>query len=599
MIGKKIILIFFLLVSSSFGVIKEKDSNDVYALAHTLKLKIMHLAGETNIKAEYMKLPVIQNKLPRHVLQKSLEVLSKINKYRQIKELGEVNVPISLLKDISSEDVYFELVRLNNEIDILLENISCPHIKDLSKIEEFSDKTSDDNYLELWSASLAMDELLGKGFTPKDNYEQSLLIVDIIKFLRNSQNIYNDVPKPELKQRRHPNHVLYATNQLLEKISKAEKNLWMDPLEVPKNPQRIITPTEVYDSTQTIVTELRRIRKRLGIDRFFEPPAVNEIKTPSDVLQNIEYAIELFPKFKFSQNLMQYDTQSLTKSVNELYALSQFVLKKANRLKSIKGIKVEPGTPPYIYNLSKMHVYQKSIETMEKINKLREINGLYKIAVPTSPDRGKDANDVYDMLIMIDEELSIILGKNGETNIKKWNYILEKDSYSDKTYSDIFFNLWKTALVIDTFWGETYTLQETFDLAQRIERRVHYMVEHLTRKPFFHGYDSFPNKREKDIFSITLDIYENIKKISKRANVSGGTVDIPKEKYISQDKVYNALRVVNASLIDLIIHFGIDKSLVAKHGKWDKTKSYSDIYSILHEVLNGTNRILKDESYED
>jgi hypothetical protein len=592
-----VILIF--LSSYSFGVIKDKDSNDVYAQAYILKSKIVHLAGEKNIKAKYMKLPTFSNKSPRHVFQKSLEVLKKINKYRENTNLGEVNVPLYSSKVITSEDVYLKVLRLNQEIDLLLENVSCPHIAELSKTKIYTNKNSNDNYRELWSASLAMDELLGKGFTPIDTYEQAVLIIDTIKFIRNSQNIYEDIPKPKKKNRKHPNHVLYATNKLLEKISKAEKKLWMEPVDVPENPQRIITPTEVYDSMQTIITELVRIRKRLGIERFYEAPVIEEFKTPSDVLQEVEYAIALFPEFKLDKNLIQFDPSSLKKSVNEVYGLSQFVLEKINKLKNIKGIKVEPKKLPYIYNLNEMHVYQKSIETMEKINKLRQINGLYKVAVPTSPNKKKDTNEVYEMLLMIDDEISIILKKNGVKNVQKWSYKVEKNQYSNKTFSDIFLNLWKSASLIDTFRGETYTLKETLNLAFRIEQRVHNIAEYLSKGKVKHDYKKHINKNEKDVFSLTINIYDSLIKILKRANISGGAVDIPEEKSITPDAVHNALRVVNASLIDLNIHFGIDTPISKSANGLIKAKSYTEIYTILDSAYTEIGELLEDSSYED
>ncbi|MEA2049460.1 MAG: hypothetical protein U9O56_01810, partial [Campylobacterota bacterium] len=338
----KITLLLSLSINFLNGIIKAKDSNDVYSVAIVLHHKIVHLAGEKNINPKYIKPPSSYNKSPRHVFQKTLEVLEKINKYRKNTNLGEVNVPTYPSKNITSEDVYFQITRLNKELDILLNHVFCPHIEQLSKRVIYKNKTSNDNYFILWSASLAMDELLGRGFSPTDNYEQSLLIIDIVDFLRTSQNIYEDVPKPKKKNRKHPNHVLYATNQLLSKIAKVEKNLWIEPVDVPENPQRIITPTEVYDSLQTVVTELKRIRRRLGIERFYEAPNIETTKTPSDVLQNIEYAIELFPDFKISKELRQYDKKALQKTNNELYAFSMFILNKVNYLKNHKGIKLEP-----------------------------------------------------------------------------------------------------------------------------------------------------------------------------------------------------------------------------------------------------------------
>ena len=80
---KKILLILALFSVLLQADIKDRNANDVYALAETLKNKFIHLAGEKKIDARYMQIEEQKNKSPRHVLQKTLEVLQKINKYRQ------------------------------------------------------------------------------------------------------------------------------------------------------------------------------------------------------------------------------------------------------------------------------------------------------------------------------------------------------------------------------------------------------------------------------------------------------------------------------------------------------------------------------------
>ena len=577
---KKILLLITICFSLLNAEIKTKDTNDVHQQITILKNKILHLAGEKKIKANYIKLPEQKNKLPRQVFQKTLEVLKKINKYRQNTALGQVNIPAYPSRSITSEDVYFNVKRLNKELDILLQHIQCPHIESLEEnTPKFTGKSYDDNYFELWSASLAMDELLGKGFSPTDNYEQSLLIIDVIKFLRNTQNNFEDVQKPLKKERKHPNHVLYATHKLIDKISKVEKKLWMDPVEVPLNPQRIITPTEVYDSMQTVITELKRIRRRLGVERLYEAPVINTIKTPSDVLQNIEYAIELFPEFKLEKAIKQYNVDSLKKSQNEIYALSKFVLDKLNYLKSFKGIMVESKKIPYIYGLNEMHVYQKSIEAMEKINKTRIVNKLYEVAVPESPTKKKDANAVYEILLMIDDEVSIIMEHNGINDIKRWSYVIDKNKYFNKNYADVYNNLWKITSVLDNLRGEQYTPNETYVLAKRIEQRMHNITKYLTHKKHNMYSSRSLNKQPSDVFNLSVKVYDQLTLIIKRANISAADIKIPKVDLITPDTVYNALRMINASLIDINIHFGLD--FTVENIVIDSTKTPSDVYDVV------------------
>ena len=594
---KSIIFIMLFIGTLSHANIKDKNANDVYIEAEILKNKIVHLAGEKNLKTNYMKLTKQYKKSPRQVLQKTLEVLKKINKYRQNNNLGQVNVPLYPSKDITSEDVYYNVVRLNAEVDILLRHINCKHIEKLSKKQNYTDKTSDDNYYEIWLSSLAMDELLGKGFSPTDNYEVSVLIVDIINFIRNSQGVYDEVEQPKKKVRKHPNHVLYATNQLLHKIAKAEKRLWMAPVKVSKNPQRIITPTEVYDAMQMSITELMRIGRRLGVDRLYKIKDIDGSKTPSDVLQNIEYATKLFPEFQVSKELVQYDKNSLKKHIDDLYALSEFILKKVEYLKEVKGIKVKAKEPPMIYSLNNMHIYQKAIESMEKINKLRIKDKLYNVAVPSSPVKKKTTGAVYELLIMIDDEISIIMEKNGIKNVQRWSYILDKKHYSDKLASDVYHNLWKISSTIDIFRGIQYTPNETFILAKKLEQRINKIVKHLTGKNPTISITQSYDKRPSDVFHLSLELYDILTKIEKRANLSVGNIEIPREKTITPDTVYNSLRVINATLIDLSINFDIQTN-VSKIVLSNK-KTPSDVYDVINKSYHTLETLLEDSSYEN
>ncbi len=234
-----------------------KTPSDVYSQAMVLKQMIKELRKESGVRKP---LPVVEkqhNKLPRHVLQKTLEVLNKVNKYRELQEYGLITVPPVPARKITPQDVYNNVVRLKQEVKYLLKN---PNKKFAYK--QYYNKTSSDVYQVLWQISLGFDALIGQGFTPTDVYIQTQQIVDNIKFLRKSQREYTKVVMPKKKAHLHPNHALYTTIDLLKKIHEDEKKLWMKPIPVPKVQQRVISPTEVYDALQTVKAELNRITRR-------------------------------------------------------------------------------------------------------------------------------------------------------------------------------------------------------------------------------------------------------------------------------------------------------------------------------------------------
>jgi len=198
------------------------------------------------------------------------------NIYRVSKGYGEIFIPPYPAREITPSDVYEMVKRLDAEV--------TPFIKDRGflkslKLVKYKGKTPNDVYRLLWSISLAFDDLLGiHGYTPTDVYALSQKLVETVKFIRETQNIYTTVQKPTKIPNLHPNHALYASYSFLAKVRTAEKHLWIDPTEVPKKTHRVITPTDVYDSLQYNIAELQRIKYRLGVERYFKLKPVKEVK---------------------------------------------------------------------------------------------------------------------------------------------------------------------------------------------------------------------------------------------------------------------------------------------------------------------------------
>jgi len=251
----KLILFILLTTIVAFAA---KTPSDVYSESLVLKQHIEALRHENGILEPLPKVAPQHNKLPRHVLQKTLEILTKVNKYREIHNYGFITVPPVPAREITPQDVYNNVSRLKEEVAYLLKK------KDKKfKYKQYHNKTPSDVYRVLWSVSLGFDALLGQGFTPTDVYIQSQQIVEHIKFLRKSQREESDIPLPKKRPNLHPNHALYASIDLLKKLQIDEKKLWMKPVPVPKTPQKVISPTDVYDSLQTVKAELKRITRRM------------------------------------------------------------------------------------------------------------------------------------------------------------------------------------------------------------------------------------------------------------------------------------------------------------------------------------------------
>ncbi len=575
---------------------KIKTPSDVYSYAITLKKKVKYLRVKSNIKQPFPVVKKQRDKYPRHVLQKSLEILSKINLYRIAKGYGDIFIPPYPTRDITPSDVYDSVKRLDEEVTPFIKNREF--LKSI-KIKPYKGKTPNDVYQLLWSISLAFDSLLGiHGYTPTEVYALSEKLVDTVKFIRESQNIYKKVKKPKKIPGLHPNHAIYKSYDLLKKISDAEKKLWLSSSALLLKPHRVITPTDVYDSIQYNLTELQRIKYRLGLERYFKLKKSKTNKTPSDVVQNIEYAKRLIPNFSLKKELVQYPQKSLAKTPNDVFGATQEIIKKLQILKSLRGISKKSKPAPFIYELKPIHAYQKAIEATEKSIKLKTQMGFYPSQVPSSPLRKITPNEVYELVLRLDGITTILLKKAGYSKTNEYIYKIDKNKYTDKTPSDVYNNLWRISNLLDLLLAKEYTPNETFYMIKVIENKVSYLdkkmgISNLTIK----NSPSMEVKTPKDVFNLSLEIFDLVKKVQKRLNMGTTNIIIPKEKNISPNTVYNALRIVNAGLNEILIYINTEEKDIKNSTTIPTNKTPTDVYIEALKVKDHLEALFEDDKY--
>ena len=587
----KFIQLFLLL--GIFAYASVKTPSDVYSQSMVLKQMVQELRKENGIIQPFKEVEQQHNKLPRHVIQKTLEVLTKVNKYREIHKYGPITIPPVPPRKITPQDVYNNVIRLKEEIHYLLKDQKKHFI-----YKQYKNKTPSDVYRVLWTVSLGFDDLLGQGFTPSDVYIQSQQILDRIKFLRSSQREYTEVKMPPKRPNLHPNHALYASVDLIKKISKVEEKLWMTPVPIPKIKPKVISPTEVYDSLQTVKAELNRLSRRLGIERSFPPKKPKTKKTPSDVVQNLEYAKALLPSFDFTHPLNQYPQKSLVKTPNEVYALSEYILHKIMHVKERGGIQIKAKKVPYVYGLEPIYVYVKGLENLEKIAKLKSLEGFYPAQIPDAPNTKITPSEVYELILRLDDEINLIY------NTKKYNYkfisyrnYLNKKIYQDKTPSDVYNILWRISYELDTILNQQYTPNETYTLAVKLYKNVQIISYNFVHKKIQVPLLEYESKAPYDVFVQSLYLMQTLTKIKKRGNIDSPTIAIPRDKIITPNSVYNALRLISGTISELRIYYNIQMHTQAAYEKTPKNKTPSNVYSVLEATNKLAQQILQDSTY--
>ena len=561
---KFIAVILFLLTSSGSllaAVTTEKTPNDVYQQVQLLVDDVHELRKENNIKAAWPHVKVDAGREPRHVFQKALEILGKIDSYRvNILKIGSITVPRFPGRDISPNEVYSVVLRLRQELNLLLETPQRKKVK--RKKIETTNKTPSDVYAALSEVSVALEETLGlRGITPSEVYARSLQVVELVTFLRRSQNLPMDVPKPTRTRGKLPNHALEAVLELQSKIHVAEKNLWMKALKVPELPRRVISPSDVYDAMGVAIAELQSIQFRLGTEREFAEPELQYRKTSDDVILNTLWAVALLPEFELGKVLQQYDRQALVKTPNDGFSVTEHILEEIKLYRRIRGIKTPPRKVKIIPDLKPKHVYGKGLDVLHKVDILRRNQHMGAIAVPRNPLRTITPTEVFDLTLRLDEELTKVYETVGlKTSI--WLTLTDVKKFEGKKPSDVFDNLQKISNLLDTIIGsEGPKPNDAYRKVLTIKGELQILARNLGVIIPASSWSTPKLKvvtKPNEVLTYTKEVLELVAMLKQRAGMfEEHNATVLLGGVVTRFDVFNQIRLIETELIELKFFLGI------------------------------------------
>ena len=548
---------------------------DVYARLLLAKQEVELLRREARVRQPWPRVQKQPDRYPRHVLQKCYEVLEKINRLRNIEGMGPITIPQYPTRKITPNEVLTAAKRMLAELRLLTrrkghaQNQAAPRAP--SRPVGYAD-----NYAMLQEISLALDPVMGvRGFSPDDVYAQSIRVLNNTRFLRMSQNLSLDVAPPPRGRGGRSNHALLAAVALLAKIARAEHNLWMKPCRVPKIPRRRIEPNEVYDSLQIVLAELQRIKYRLGLERHFPIPAVQRGKTPDDVIRNLKWATALLPEFSIKRPLIQYDPATLSKTPNDVFLVAEQINRFLVRYRRLRGIRVPPRDIIPMPGRQPKHVYQKTLECLWKVNRLRKQLGMGPTAMPEFPLRRITPNEVYDLAVRLRAELFLIEQKTeGKTSPPRPTPL--DHLVRDKTPSDVYHMMWQNLTLLDTVIGpQGYTPNDVYRQSQRIIAEFKILRRHLQVKRPVEKPPLKLGKEPRHVLRVTQKILRLLRRIQKRAGMSVvATVPEAITAKVTPNEVFNEVGIILAELVALKVHLGITSSAPDFPLPTDKTPSH-------------------------
>lgn len=548
--------------------IPDKTPSDVYRQALNLADRVRLLRQNHNVAAEWPEVTVESRKAPRHVLQKSNEVLQKVNRLRENLGLGSITVPAYPSRYVTPNEVYERVRRLVAEIDLLLPPEQRMTVTDSAN---HSFKTPTDVYQKLWEISRALDPVLGiRGFSPSDVFSQAHHVTELVRFLRLSQNLPDNVPLPARPLNKHPNHALQSAYRLQARIAQAEHNLWMKPDEVPEVPRRVITPTDVYDALQNVIAELQRVKYRLGVEREFEYLPTDRTKTPNDVVQYLDWATAMMPDFSMQRVLVQYPSTSIAKHPADVFRVADRIYQSLSRYQAMRGIRLRPQKVPLVAGLQPRHVYQKTLETMGKVHRLRVLSGLGESVMPVYPLRPITPTEVYEQVRRLEEELNLIYRHSGLDRLVTRPQLDGFDSAADSiTPSMVYQRMWDVSNLLDTVLGSTgYGSDDLYTEARITVLHIQQVMQYLGRWQSMPDPDVAAGVTHADAQHTAMLLVDKLAQVQRRAGLYGNSIPIPRvQGNAGADDLFNSLGMINAELVNLKLHLGITQEMLPPQAK--------------------------------
>ncbi|MCV6590646.1 MAG: hypothetical protein OIF57_16710 [Marinobacterium sp.] len=548
-------------------IIPDRTPTDVYHRVLELEQRVIQLRDEQDIFDAWPRTidgAEALTRSPRHVLQKSIEVLEKINRLRGIRGQGAITIARYPSRYITPNDVYDSVDRLVPEVEFLLQ--TRPQSAGISvNPDQRRGYTPSDVYRKLWEISLALDPLIGvHGFSPSDVYARARYVAELIRFLRLSQNLPDNIPLPERQNGRHPNHALQAAYDLLARISQAERNLWMQPEQVPEVPRRVIRPTEVYDALQVVIAELQRIKYRLGVERELPLPDVEPGKSPADVEQVLIWAAQAMPQFEPQRPLLQYDQASLLRQPADVLQVASHIYRGLRHYQQQRGIRQQPQQSSLTQGLEPRHVYQKTLVNLDKVVRLREQVGLGVTAVPVYPLRAITPSEVYELAIRLRDELELVYHSTGITAVPEPQIMPVYSIQQQVTPSDVYRQMWDVSLLLDVVLGPAgYSIKDLYLAAVNVNRELKLLAQHLHR---WHPLELPVLKEGVDAEQVLLaarGLLDLTEQAQQRAGLVGGQVPQPViTKRPDIGELFNTMGVISTELVALKLQLGVTQQVV-------------------------------------
>ncbi|MCP5007194.1 MAG: hypothetical protein GY941_25115 [Planctomycetes bacterium] len=275
----------------------KKSPSNVYGIAKRVGLKLEQLRNIRNIITKPVNAPYTKEIKPKHVYQKALECLEKVNVLRVKAGLSETAVNKYPMRKITPSEVYYISIRLDDEIDLIARATSGKAITvNHDSIHTMREKTPADVYYVMRQNSYLIDTLIGKdGYNHVDVYLRTLEIIAEFEILKRELSSGTVVNEPEPVTGKMPTDIMTVAHDIHSLIKDAQKWAGMKVIaEVAEIDDEDITFISLYNEAGIILTEIIALKVYMNItDEVLLEEEIEDEVTPDNVYRKMSYAHRL------------------------------------------------------------------------------------------------------------------------------------------------------------------------------------------------------------------------------------------------------------------------------------------------------------------
>ena len=278
------ILAMLLVSSISSAQAKEITPSHVYAQAERIYADILTIKTYDKLTARITNIDTKVQLSPRHVWQKTYEILVKLNIYHRQHYPGVIPGAIEPIKDLPPQMVYDQTQRILLEISLIKNRLEITTPTPAAKY--YRNKVPTDVYNLLSRASHEMDIINSAGLTPSNVFAQAFRINSDIDLILHTLGVDDNSIPPAKHPDSQPQDAFKAAMALKQTINTLQRKLAIPVTDFSSLKDGAVTPSQVFALIGLITAELQEIKFALSLHHQRTPAAkFYQHKTPADVEQ--------------------------------------------------------------------------------------------------------------------------------------------------------------------------------------------------------------------------------------------------------------------------------------------------------------------------